>query len=50
MLPKSAYIYPTGYSQIANEQNEHYALDFKVGDEKGWLKQTPKVNCFNCFN
>ena len=41
MLPKSAYLYPDGYTQVANEQNEHYSLDFKMGEQNGWLKQTP---------
>lgn len=41
MLPKASYKYSTGYEQVANEQNEHYALDFKVGEQNGWLKQTP---------
>jgi hypothetical protein len=41
MLPKESYLYPSGYEQVANEQQEHYSLDFKVGEKNGWLKQTP---------
>jgi hypothetical protein len=41
MLPKSAYLYPPAYDQIANEQNDHYAIDLKEGEKRGWLKQEP---------
>lgn len=40
MLPRTAYLYPTGYEQIASEQNDHYAIDLKEGEKRGWLKQT----------
>ncbi len=41
MIPRENFLYPSGYTQVATEQNEHYALDFKMGEQNGWLKQTP---------
>jgi hypothetical protein len=41
MLPNESYIYPSGYQQIATEQEEHYSLDMKEGEKRGWIKQTP---------
>lgn len=41
MLKRDYYLYPPGYQQVANEQNEHYVLDFKEGEKQGWLTQTP---------
>jgi hypothetical protein len=44
MLPRESYLYPTGYTQIATEQDEHYALDMKEGERRGWIKQTPSAD------
>lgn len=46
MIPREAYIYPTGYDQVASEIDTHptgekYSLDIKRGVRDGYFKSSP---------